>query len=76
MNLSNSPVKKLKSTTKNATNVTLRLSLNFVGDDETNFLYKLLLTDRQVASLRKVFANKSLANIKFSKTQLPKIIAR
>ena len=40
-----------------------------IGDDETNFPHKLLLTNRQVANLRKVFASKSSADIKLSKTQ-------
>ena len=39
-------------------------------DDWTNFSHKLLLTNRQVANLRKAFANKSLADIKLSETQL------
>ena len=38
------------------------------SDDETNFPHKLLLTNRQVANLRKTFANNSSANIKLSKT--------
>ena len=37
------------------------------GDNETNFLHKLLLTNRQVAILRKAFANRSSADIKLSK---------
>ena len=37
-------------------------------DNETNFLHKLLLTNRQIANLRKAFADKSSANIKLSKT--------
>ena len=41
-----------------------------VGDNETNFLHKLLLTNRQVSNLRKAFANHLLADIKLSKTQL------
>ena len=45
-----------------------------VGDDETNFPHKLLLTNRQVANLRKAFANHSSADIKLSKTQLSKMI--
>ena len=45
-----------------------------IGDNETNFPYKLLLTNRQVASLRKSFAIHSSANIKLSKTQLSKMI--
>ena len=39
-----------------------------IGDNETNFPHKLLLTNRQVANLHKAFANHSSANIKFSKT--------
>ena len=45
-----------------------------VGDDETNFPYKLLLTNRQVENLRKAFTNKSSTDIKLSKTQLSKMI--
>ena len=52
----------------------MRLSSNIIGNsyDETNFLHKLLLTDRQVANLRKVFTNNSSTDIKLSKTQLSK----
>ena len=28
-----------------------------IGDNETNFPHKLLLTNRQIANLRKAFAN-------------------
>ena len=47
-----------------------------IGDsnDKTNFLYELLLTDRQVSSIRKAFANTSSVDIKFSKIQLSKMI--
>ena len=45
-----------------------------IGDNETNFPYKLLLTNRQVASLSKSFAIHSSADIKLSKTQLSKMI--
>ena len=72
--LSNSQLNKLKPAIKNETGVVLRLSLNMVGDDETNFPHKLLLTDRQVENLRKAFANKSSADINLSKTQLSKIV--
>ena len=46
--LSNSQLSKLKSTIKNETEVVLKLSTNMIGDfnDETNFPYKLLLTNR------------------------------
>ena len=43
------------------------------SDDQTNFPHKLLLTNRQVANLRKAFANHASTNIKFSKTQLTKM---
>ena len=42
-------------------------------DDETDFPHKLLLTNRQVANLRKAFANYLSADIKLSKTQLSKM---
>ena len=57
--LSNLQLNKLKSAIKNKTEVILRLSSNMIGDDETNFLHKLLLTNRQVANLGKAFADKS-----------------
>ena len=44
-----------------------------VGDNENNFPQKLLLTNRQVANIRKAFANHSSSDIKLSKTQLSKI---
>ena len=74
--LSNSQLHKLKSAIKNETDVVLRLSSNMIGNsnDKTNFPYKLLLTNRQVANLHKAFANYSSTDIKLSKTQLSKII--
>ena len=42
---------------KNETEVVLRLSSNMIGNNETNFPHKLLLTDRQVSSLRESFAS-------------------
>ena len=68
--LSNLQLNKLKSATKNETEVVLRLSSNMIGNNETNFPHELLLTDRQVSNLRKSFANNSSADIKLSKTQL------
>ena len=35
-----------------------------IGDDETNFSHKLLLTNRQVSNLHKAFADKSSTDIK------------
>ena len=47
-----------------------------IGDsnDKTNFPHELLLTDRQVSSIHKAFANNSSVDIKFPKTQLSKMI--
>ena len=42
--------------------------------DETNLYYTLFLTNTTVSKIRKVFENGSSANIKFSKTQLPKMV--
>ena len=72
--LSNSQLNKLKSAIKNETEVVLRLSSNMISDDETNFPHKLLLTNREVANLRKAFAGKSSNDIKLSKTQIYKMI--
>ena len=74
VNLSNLRLNKLSSAIKNETEVALRLSSNMVGDDETNFPHKLLLTNRQVSNLHKAFANHLSADIKLSKTQLSKMI--
>ena len=73
--LSNSQLNKLKSAIKNRTDVILRLSSNIVGnsDDEANFPHKLLLTNRQILSLRKAFNNHTSADIKLSKAQLTKM---
>ena len=74
--LSNSQLNKFKSAIKSETEVVLKLSSNMIGDsnDKTNFPHELLLTDRQVSNIRKAFANNSTADIKFSKTQLSKMI--
>ena len=42
--------------------------------DNTNFPHELLLTNRQVANIRKAFANHLSIDIKLSKTQLSKMI--
>ena len=62
--LSNLQLFRLKSAIKCETEVVLRLSSNMIGDNVTIFLHKLLLTNRQIANLRKAFA----------KTQLIKMI--
>ena len=74
--LSDSQLNKLKSAIKNKTDVVLRISSGMVGNsnDNTNFPHKLLLTDRQVANIRKAFANNLSTDVKFSKTQLLKMM--
>ena len=74
--LSNSQFNKLKSSIKNETDFVLRISSNMVGNsnDNTNFPHKLLLTNRQVANIRKAFAKNTSTDIKLSKTQLSKMI--
>ena len=72
--LSNSQLNKSKSAIKNENKVVLRLSSNIVGNYETKFPHKLLLTNRQVSNLRKAFSNHLSIDIKLSKTQLSKMI--
>ena len=73
--LSNSQLNKLKSVIKNETDVVLRISSGMVvsSNDNTNFPHKLLLTDRQVANVRKAFANNLSTDVKFSKSRLLKM---
>ena len=72
--LSNPQLNKFKSAIKNETEVVLRLSSNMMDDNQVNFPYKLLVTNRQVSNLRKAFSNYLSADIKLSKTQLSKLI--
>ena len=58
---------KSKSAIKNETEVVLRLSSNMIGDDETSFSHKILLTNRHVSNLCKAFANYLSTDIKLSK---------
>ena len=72
--LSSSQLNKLKYKIKNKIGVILRLSLNMVGHEETNFPHKLLLNNRQAKNLHKAFASKSSTDIKLSKTQLSEMV--
>ena len=67
--LSQSQINKLKHAAQNKTGVTLRISNNMLGKDENNFPHELMLTNTQVAKLRKQKA----ANIKLSKAQMSKM---
>ena len=57
--LSNSQLTKFKSAIKNKNDIVLRLSLNMIGDNETDFPHKLLLTNRQAVNLRQAFTSHS-----------------
>ena len=72
----NSQLNNLKSAIKNGNEVALNLSSNAIGssNDETNFPHKLLLTDTQVSKIPKALKKRSSVNVKFSKTQLSKIV--
>ena len=74
--LSISQLSKLKSSIKNENDVVLRLSSNMVGNsnDNNNFPHELLLTNRQVANIRKASAKNTSIDTKLSKTQLSKMI--
>ena len=74
--LLNSQLNKLKASIKNENDVVLRISSNMVGNsnDNTNFPHEFLLTNRQVANIRKAFAKNTSTDIKLSKTQLSKMI--
>ena len=74
--LSNSQLNKPKSAIKNEIDVVLKLSSNMIcnSSDNTNIPHELLLTNRQVANIRKAFANNLSTDIKFSKAQLSKMM--
>ena len=44
------------------------------SNDNSDFPHELLLTNRQIANIRKAFANHLSTDIKLSKTQLSKMI--
>ena len=64
------------SAIKNENNVVIRSSPNMIGNSNNigNFPHELLLTNREVSSIRKAFSINSSVDIKFSKTQLSKMI--
>ena len=65
--LSYSQLNKFKSAIKNENEVVLGLSSNMIGDNETNFPHKFLLTNRQVSNLRRSFANHSSTILDYQK---------
>ena len=72
--MSDFQLNKSKLEIKNDTEVTFIIKLSGNSNDEANFLHKFILTDRQVLMIHYASTNNSSANIKLSKTQLPKII--
>ena len=70
--LSDTQRKKLKTTVKDKTGTTLRISLKmFNGND---LPHELLLTTRQKTKLRNAFNNNMSTDLKLSKAQISKII--
>ena len=67
--LSQSQINKLKHAAQNKTGVTLRISKSMLGKDEDDFPHELMLTNTQVAKLRK----QKSADIKLSKAQMSKM---
>ena len=66
------PLNMLQPTNKNRTRVTLRINIKmFEGN---NLPHELLLTTRQKNSVRNAFGNNMSTDVKFSKSQSPKII--
>ena len=57
--LSRPQLNKLKAAIQNENDVVITLSPNMIGDsnDKTNFPHELLLTERQVSSIRRAFSN-------------------
>ena len=74
--LSNAQLNKFKSAIKNETEVVLGLSSGMIGDNETDFPRKLLLTNKQVSNLRKSFANHSSADINSFRTNSSSVSSR
>ena len=70
--LSDTQLKKLKTAVKDKTGTTLRMSLKMFA--ENDLPHELLLTTRQKTKLRNAFNNNMSTDLKFSKTQISKII--
>ena len=70
--LSDTQLKKLKTTVKNKTGTALRIHLKmFNGND---LPHELLLTTRQKTKLRNVFNNNMSSDLKLFKVQISRII--
>ena len=70
--LSDSLLNKLEIVVRNQTGVTLRMSVKIIKGNK--LLHELLLKTRKKTKLRKAFQNIMSPDIKFSKTQISKLI--
>ena len=70
--LINSQLNKLKSTAKNKTGTTLRISNKNLQDEELP--RELFLTTAQITKIRNAFANNMSTDVKLIKTQFSKVI--
>ena len=70
--LSNRQLKQLKTTVKNKTGKTLRMSLKML--DVNGLSHELLLTTRQKIRLRNAFNNNMSTDLNLPKAQISKII--
>ena len=70
--LSNAQLKQLKTVVKDKTEATLQMSLKML--DGNDLPHELVLTTRQKTKLRIAFNNNMSTDLKFSKTQISKII--
>ena len=70
--LSDTQLKKLKTTVKNQTGTTLRMSLKMFN--ENDLPHELLLTTKEKTKLRNAFNNKVSTDLKLSKAEISKII--
>ena len=70
--LTNTQLKKLKSTVKNKTSKILRLNKKNFEDEEVP--HELFLITRKATKIRNAFANNMSIDMKLIKTQISKII--
>ena len=70
--LSDTQLKKLKTSVKNKTGPTLKISLKMFN--ENNLPHELLLTKRQKTKLRNALNNNMSTDLKHSKAQISKTI--
>ena len=70
--LSDTQLKKLKTSVKNKTGTTLRMSLKMFN--ENDLPHELLLTTKEKTKLRNAFNNKVSTDLKLSKAEISKII--